>query len=138
MAVGLNPYLTLPGTAGEAMRFYADVFGGAPEVLTYGAAGAEGAPPDGVMHAYLATPGGAIMASDLPPGAEHEPGSNVALSLSGDDADVLRGWWAQLSDGGTVSVPMDKQMWGDEFGACIDRFGVSWMVNIAGEAPASS
>jgi PhnB protein len=48
----------------------------------------------------------------------------------GDDGDELRGYWKQLSDGGTVSVPLEKQMWGDEFGMCDDRFGVTWMVNI--------
>jgi PhnB protein len=27
-------------------------------------------------------------------------------------------------------MPLEKQMWGDEFGQCVDRFGISWMVNI--------
>ena len=43
-----------------------------------------------------------------------------------------RGYWAKLSEGGAVSVPLEKQMWGDEFGACTDKFGIGWMVNIAG------
>jgi PhnB protein len=29
-----------------------------------------------------------------------------------------------------VTMPLEKQMWGDEFGMCVDRFGVSWMVDI--------
>lgn len=29
-----------------------------------------------------------------------------------------------------MTVPMEKQVWGDEFGACVDKFGISWMVNI--------
>jgi PhnB protein len=70
------------------------------------------------------------MASDTPPGMEYRPGTNIAISLSGDDADELRGCWEKLSEGGTVSVPLEKQMWGDEFGACTDRHGVGWMVNI--------
>ena len=28
-------------------------------------------------------------------------------------------------------MPFEKQMWGDEFGMCVDRFGVGWMVNIS-------
>ena len=36
----------------------------------------------------------------------------------------------KLSDGGTVTVPLEKQMWGDEFGMCMDKFGIDWMVNI--------
>jgi PhnB protein len=70
------------------------------------------------------------MAADTPPGMEHHPGTNIAVSLSGDDADELRGYWDKLSQGGTVSVPLEKQMWGDEFGMCTDRFGIGWMVNI--------
>ena len=34
-------------------------------------------------------------------------------------------------------MPLEKQMWGDEFGMCSDRFGIDWMVNIAGEQPAA-
>lgn len=62
---------------------------------------------------------------------EHNPGDNIAISLNGDDVAELRGYWQQLSDGGTVTVPMEVQMWGDEFGQCVYRFGISWMVNIA-------
>jgi PhnB protein len=58
-------------------------------------------------------------------------GDNISISLSGDDSGVLHGYWEKLSEGGTVSVPLEKQMWGDEFGMCADRFGVVWMINIA-------
>jgi PhnB protein len=53
------------------------------------------------------------------------------VSLSGDDADDLRRYFAKLSEGGTVTVALEKQMWGDEFGMCTDRFGINWMVNIS-------
>jgi PhnB protein len=62
---------------------------------------------------------------------EYKSGNNISVSLSGDDAGELRDYWEKLSDGGTVSVPLEKQMWGDEFGACVDQFGISWMVNIS-------
>jgi PhnB protein len=61
---------------------------------------------------------------------DYNPGNNMAVSLSGDDGDELRGYWEKLSDGGTVAVPLEKQMWGDEFGMCVDQFGTTWMVNI--------
>ena len=73
------------------------------------------------------------MAADNPPGQDFTPGNNHAISLSGDDDEMLRANWKQLSDGGTVMVALEKQMWGDEFGMCADRFGVTWMVNIAGQ-----
>jgi PhnB protein len=55
------------------------------------------------------------------------------VSLSGDDGDELRGYWEQLSGDGIVTVALEKQVWGDEFGMCVDRFGISWMVNISGQ-----
>ena len=83
------------------------------------------------MHGMLETDSGfTLMAADTPPGMDHHLGNNIAVSLSGDDAGELRGYWDTLSDGGTVSVPLEKQMWGDEFGICVDRFGIPWMVNI--------
>ena len=136
MATRLNPYLNFPGTAREAMAFYESVLGGTLTVMTFGDVGAEGvADPEQVMHAMLETPSGfTLMASDLPPGMEHQPGNNVNISLSGDDADELRRYWEALSADGTVIMPLERQMWGDDFGSCTDRFGIHWMVNIAGSA----
>ena len=132
MASRLNPYISFDGTAREAMTFYESVFGGTLTVSTFGESGApDPAIADQVMHAMLESDRGfTLMASDTPPGMAHQPGTNIAVSLSGDDADDLRRWWAALSEGGTVTVPLEVQMWGDEFGACTDRFGVGWMVNI--------
>jgi PhnB protein len=132
VATRLNPYVTFPGTAREAMEFYKDVFGGTLAVSTFGEFGNDDpALADKVMHAMLETDRGfTLMASDPPPGSEPIAGTSIAVSLSGDDADELRRYWERLSDGGTVTLPLEKQMWGDEFGMCMDRFGVPWLVNI--------
>ena len=136
MSTRLNPYLTFPGSAREAMEFYESVFGGTLTVMTFADAGAQGVPdPQQVMHAMLETTSGyTLMASDLPPGTDHQPGTSVAVSLSGDDGDELRRYWSALSADADVTMPLELQMWGDEFGSCTDRFGVHWMVNIAGSA----
>ena len=133
MASRLNPYLSFTDNARPAMEFYRSVFGGELTVSTFGEMGEQDpVQASKLMHAQLETPGGyTLMASDTPPGMEHNPGTNITISLSGDDADALRGYWEKLSAGGTVSVPLDKQMWGDEFGACVDQFGIPWMVNIS-------
>ena len=131
MTSRLNPYLMLPGTARDAMEFYASVLGGTLSLHTFAEIGGPEPAPDGIMHALLETDRGfTLMASDMPPGMEHTAGNGVAISLSGDDDAELRGYWDKLSDGGTVEVPLEKQVWGDVFGACADRFGVRWMVNI--------
>ena len=133
MAAKLNPYVTFPGTAREAMDFYASVFGGTPAFDTFGGMGeTDPALADKIMHASLEKASGfTLMASDTPPGMEHQPGGSISVSLSGDDADDLRSWWQQLSERGTVTMALEKQVWGDEFGMCVDPYGVSWMVNLA-------
>jgi PhnB protein len=132
MAARLNPYISFENNARQAMEFYNGVFGGNLVLNTFGELGAPDSPDaDKVMHSQLETDSGfTLMASDTPAGMQRNPGDNIAISLSGDDADELRGYWEQLSDGGTVTMPLEKQMWGDEFGMCVDRFGVPWMVNI--------
>jgi PhnB protein len=138
VATRLNPYVTFPGNAREAMEFYKDVFGGTLAVSTFGEFGTDDpALADKVMHALLETDRGfTLMASDPPPDDEPTSGTNIAVSLSGDDADELRGYWDRLSDGGTVTLPLEKQMWGDEFGMVTDRFGIPWLVNITQAQPA--
>ncbi len=132
MASRLNPYVSFNGDAREAMEFYQSVFGGNLTMNTFGEYGAQDSPDaDKIMHAQLETERGfTLMASDTPSGMDYTPGNTIAVSLSGDDGDELRRYWEQLSAGGTVSVPLEKQMWGDEFGMCVDRFGVPWMVDI--------
>ncbi|MDN5795372.1 MAG: VOC family protein [Intrasporangium sp.] len=135
MSSRLNPYISFGDNAREAMEFYQGVFGGDLTISTFGEFGDKDAPgADGVMHAFLETPSGfALMASDTPPGMSRTVGDTIMISLSGDDGDELRGYWQKLSEGGTISMPLEKQMWGDEYGALQDRFGVSWMVDIVAQ-----
>ena len=134
MASRLNPYISFDGNARQAMEFYKSVFGGTLTVNTYGEFGEKeaGEAADKIMHSMLETGSGfTLMGSDTPAGMQRNPGDNVTVSLSGDDAEELRGYWEKLSDGGTVTMPLEKQMWGDEFGMCVDQFGIPWMVNIS-------
>ena len=133
MASRLNPYISFDGTAREAMEAYKGALGGELSVNTFGDFGE--APPgyeDKVMHSQLETPSGfTLMASDTPPGMPFQPGTNISVSLSGDDEGELRGYFDKLAENGQVTMALEKQMWGDVFGMVTDRFGITWMVNIA-------
>lgn len=139
MTISLSPYLGFRDQAREAMEFYRSVFGGQLDVTPFGAFGTPSDPADTdkVMHSQLVTAAGpTILASDAPAGMERQTGSGVSLALFGgpDDEAALRGYWAALAAGGTVSVPLGTQPWGDTFGQCTDRFGTQWMVNISAHA----
>lgn len=136
MATALNPYLHFGGNAREALEFYQSVFGGQLDVSAYGDF-EQGAPGDAdrIMHGHLATDSGfSFMASDVPSDQEAPSGASHSMSLSGDDGDTLSDYFEKLSEGGTVVEPLGQAPWGDWFGMLVDRFGVPWMVNIAGQA----
>jgi PhnB protein len=135
MSTRLNPYLGFRDTARQAMDFYHSVFGGELTQSTFGEfhASEDPAEQDKIMHSMLTTDGGlTLMAADTPNSMDYTPGNNHSVSLSGEDEAELRGYWDKLSDGGTVTVPLEKAPWGDTFGMCTDRYGVAWLVNIAG------
>lgn len=134
MQAVLNPYISFNGKTREAMEFYKSVFGGELTISTFGDQHVPDAPADGVMHAQLAVGGVPIvMGSD---GMDTEKLGGFSMSLSGSNADELRGYFQKLSEGGQVTKPLSKESWGDEFGMLEDAFGVKWMINIS--APQAS
>jgi PhnB protein len=138
MSTQLNPYLSFRDNAREAMEFYQSVFGGELTISTFGEfqASDDLAEQAKVMHSLLSTDGGLVlMASDTPNQMDLTPGSNLSISLSGTDEPELRRYWAMLSDGGTVAMPLGPAPWGDTFGMCSDKFGVNWLINIAVPEP---
>jgi PhnB protein len=128
----LNPYLNFDGVAAEAMEFYHLVLGGELQSNSFGELGMgdDPAQADKIMHAQLETPSGfVLMGADVPPGVTHQVGTNVSISISGDDEEQLRGWFDALSEGGTPGVPFEQAPWGDVFGMFTDRYGIGWLVN---------
>jgi len=137
MATVLNPYLNFRAQAREAMSFYQSVLGGELSVTTFADQGGMDVPDnekDLVMHSALTVSDSVqLMGADVP--SHMDTGgdlSNGSISLSGDDEAALRGWFEGLSAGGTIGVPLEKAPWGDSFGMFTDKYGVEWMVNIAG------
>ena len=133
MTSRLNPYLNFNGNARQALELYASVFGGNLSLNTFAQLGAADSPDaERIMHGMLETDAGyTIMGADITSDMEYHPMTGFSVSLSGDDADILRGYWEKLSASGTATMPLQRQVWGDEFGMCVDEFGVSWLVNIA-------
>lgn len=144
MAIHLNPYINWRGQAREAMEFYQSVLGGKLDVMTFADMGGtlqEAAERDGeadwVMHAALSVSDSVLlMGADHPKHVPGEPQTQqVSISGPKEDEATLRSWWDGLSEGATIHQPLEQAPWGDSFGMLTDRYGVDWLLNIAG-APA--
>lgn len=136
MQTKLNPYINFLDNTRQAMTHYQTIFGGKLTMNTFKEFQASDDPAEDnkIMHAMLEAENGiTFMAADTPNRMEYRPGTNYSMSLSGDNEAELSGYFSKLSAGGMVVMPLEKAPWGDTYGMCIDQFGVSWMVNIAGQ-----
>jgi len=136
MQTRLNPHLSFRDNARQAMEFYQSVFGGNLTMSTFREFHASEDPREGdkIMHATLEAENGiTFMAADTPNEMEYTPGTNISMTLSGDNERELRSYFEKLSRGGAIIMPLEESPWGDTFGMCTDQFGINWLVNIAGE-----
>ena len=141
MSITLTPYLAFNGNTREVFRFYEQALGATIQTMmsfadlpkgAMPAEGCEGGMPsgDGIMHACLVLPGGAMLfAGDQPPGLPYEGVKGVMLALQYDTVDEAQSAFHTLSQGGTVTMPLAPAFWSKTFGMLTDRFGVSWAVN---------
>src|SRR5207248_8389576 len=136
MQTKLNPYLSFKDNARQAMEFYQTVFGGKLAISTFKDYHASQDPSEDnkIMHSVLEAENGiTFMAADTPNSMQYRPGTNISMSLSGDNEAELTAYFEKLSTGGMVTMPLEKAPWGDSFGMCTDKFGIQWLVNIAGQ-----
>lgn len=128
--VQLVPYLSFTGTCREAMTFYQSCLGGDLNIMTYGDSPMADQVPaehrNHVLHAMLSSAGITLMASDLMPGDTVQQGGSVTLALTSGDKEEIRVYFAKLSAGGNVTMPLDEAFFG-LYGEATDRFGMRWL-----------
>jgi PhnB protein len=131
--VKLNAYINLKGTAKEALEFYQSIFGGELRMSTFKEAGMQVNPEEEnwLMHGQLTAGNKDIMISDTPSFMGTPVLGGFSMSLSGEEAEELKGYWDKLSEGAKINQPLEQAPWGDTFGMLIDKFGIDWMVNIS-------
>lgn len=131
----LHPYLLFDGNAREALAFYAETFGKpVPEAMTFGAMPDQSwvtdANRDRIAHVSLELGNVRLMISDTA-GAEPFGGhAGMSISVMMDTVEEGAALMARLSEGGEITMPFAPTFWAKGFGACKDRFGVSWMVDV--------
>ena len=132
MATHLNPYLGFRDNARQAMEFYHSVFGGELTIQTFGEMHASDDPAeaDKIMHSQLTSANGLIlMGSDTPNRMEYNVGDTISVSVNGEDEAEIRDYWSKITVGATITAPLEIAPWGDLFGMCIDKFGVTWLLS---------
>lgn len=130
----LSPYINFTGNCAEAMQFYQDVLGGKLELNKFGDSPMAPSPEwkEKIVHATLQNDALSFMACDAMPSSNIVVGSNIHLSIAGSDSTKLTKIFDDLSVGGNIDMPLARQFWGDLFGMVTDKFGIHWMINIAG------
>lgn len=128
----LSNYLFFTTTCEQALEFYTSCgLGKITDVLRFGV---DGMPVrhesmrGKIMHARFEGPGVLFFASD---NDDAEPMRGSAHILQMKDKQLTKQIFDKLAEGGTVTTPLDMQVWGDYFGKLTDKFGVQWMLNCA-------
>ena len=131
MPVELNAYLFFPGNTDQAIAFYEKAFGGQVTITRRGDVDptATHEQKNQVINALLTGGDITLRASDRED-ASPDPQTRVELSLIGTDDARLRALFDVLAKDGTVIAKLERQFWGDTFGAVIDQYGIGWQVNI--------
>lgn len=140
MTIAVTPHLNFRGSAREALEFYRAAFGGELVAITYADMGmADPETADHVVWGQVAGPNGfRIMAFDVYPHLPWEQGQNAFfVSVRGTDPAELQASWEKLSDGATILQPLAPSDWAPLYGQLTDRFGVTWVLDIAAAYPAS-
>jgi PhnB protein len=136
----LNPYLGFNGNCEAAFNHYKAAFGGEFQsfIRFKDAPPSEHAPsnPDLIMHVSLTIGDSALMGSDTMDGQpDVAPGNNVSISVTTANEDETTHVFNKLSEGGQVTMPVMPTFWSPMFGMCVDKFGISWMIGMAGQNP---
>jgi PhnB protein len=137
MTVSVTNHLNFRGDARAALEFYQSVFGGEIAIVTYKDAHSVQAPAeaDQVMWGQVAARNGfRVMAYDVPSRLPWDEGKNAFfVSVRGDSADEITALWEKLSAGATITQPLAPSGWSPLYGMLKDRFGITWVVDIATE-----
>jgi PhnB protein len=132
MSVELNAYLFFPGNTEQAIAFYQQVFGGQVSITRRGEVDPTAASEqekNQVINALLTGGDITLRASDRED-TSTDPQTRIELSLIGTDDARLRALFDGLAEGGTVRAKLERQFWGDVFGAVTDKYGIGLQVNI--------
>ncbi|MFS0732097.1 VOC family protein [Microbacterium sp. 1P10UB] len=130
----IAPYILFPGTARDALEFYAGVFGGDVQAYTFAEFGRDDGDPGRIAHGELR---GAVALFAADTGGTEQPftahGLFFAL-LGAADRSTSHAWFDALAADGEVLDPLQERPWGDHDGQVKDQFGLTWLIGFTPRA----
>ena len=137
MSITTTTHLNFKDNARAALEFYQSVFGGHLTVVTNADAGAVQHPADAdrvLWGQVQAGNGFHVMAYDVREDQTYDAGDTAFfVSVRGQDADEITGYWKGLAEGATVVQDLAPSGWTPLYGMLKDRFGVTWVLDVAVE-----
>lgn len=137
MSITTTTHLNFRGDARAALEFYRSVFGGEIVLATYADAHRVQDPAEAglIMWGQVTAGNGFhVMAFDVPGNQSYDAGDKaVFVSVRGTDADEITSYWKALSDGATIVEDLAPSGWAPLYGMLTDRFGVTWVLDVAAE-----
>ena len=150
MSLTTTTHLNLPGTAAAALAFYGEVFDGRVDLVRYRDAGMPADAPGAelVLFGQVESPSGfRIMAYDVPgggdallAGATHRRDGVTTterpffVSVRGSSVDEIAQCWERLAADAVVIEAFAASAWSAGSGMLTDRFGVTWVLDVAASA----
>jgi PhnB protein len=135
MSLSTTTHLNFRGNARAALSFYQSVFGGDLTVVTYEDAHAVTNPDEADQVLWgqtIAKSGFRVMAFDVPSARAWDRGqASFFVSVRSDSTDEIERLWEKLSIGAKVIQPLAQSGWAPIYGMLEDKFGVTWVLDVA-------
>jgi len=129
----LTAHLGFNGNCEEAMKFYAETFGGTvvfkmtwKESPMCDQVGADF--QDKIMHMAVKVGSSTVMGADAPHGRYQKP-QGIMECIAVEQPEDAKRIFNTLAEGGSVEMPFQETFWAKGFGMATDKYGIPWMVN---------
>lgn len=149
MTITTTTHLNFRGDARAALEFYQSVFGGRLTIATYGDFGMPAEAPGAAQVVFgqvESDTGFRVMGYDIPGetggsaaaggSTRREQGATLTdqpffVSVRGTGLEEVQGYWDALAAGASIVEPLAASAWSPGFGMLTDRFGVTWILDVA-------
>jgi len=132
MKIPIIPCLWFESQAEEAVNFYTSLFANS-KMRNISRYGKEGYEIHGQKEGTVLTVGFQLYGqkfSALNGGPLFKFNPSVSFYVNGETAEEVEFLWKNLSEGGSVMMPLDKYEWSEKYGWLSDRYGLSWQIGL--------